>query len=163
MKKAFWLAIAFGFAWWLLPLKSNSLLYAQITSQNRSQIGAQRAINDKELRAFARAYVQFHKIHAEYEPKLNNANSPQEETQVKQEAIAKIGAVLDREGLTMQRYADLYQTIDADQDLRARAVKLIEEERAKSEAHGDAQFTIGKTSLPARHGPAVRHLAPALT
>jgi len=88
-------------------------------------------IDDRELEAFARAYIQFHKIREEYEPKLSSAVSAEEKGQVQQEAVAKLGAALQQEGLSVQRYAALYQAISADQQLRDKTFKLIEEEQAK--------------------------------
>jgi Domain of unknown function (DUF4168) len=117
------LSLAFG------PIAA---LHAQTKSQDQGPTDTQRAISNNELKAFAKAYVQFHKIRADYEPKLSGATSPQEKGQVEQEAVAKFGAVLAREGLSMQRYAALYQTISSDQQLRDKALRLIEEERARS-------------------------------
>jgi hypothetical protein len=67
--------------------------------------GNTRSATKSLKQAFANAYVQFHKIRATYEPKLNGATSLQEKGQVEQEAVAKFGAVLEWEGLSMQRYA----------------------------------------------------------
>ncbi len=119
----------------LLPLASFgsfSALHAQTKTQDQGSVSKQRAISDNELKAFAKAYVQFHKIRAEYEPKLGGATSPQEKGRVEQEAVAKFGAALEREGLSMERYAALYQTISADEQLRNRALELIEAERVRS-------------------------------
>ena len=140
MKKLGPLTIGFGLALCLAPFGSISALQAQTKSQDQRPADAQSAISDNELKAFAKAYVQFHKIRAEYEPKFGGANSPQEKGQVEQEAVAKFGAALEREGLSMQRYAALYQTISADQELRDRALKLIEEEQARSSSLGDSPF-----------------------
>ena len=132
MKKTLPASLVFGLALYSSLFGSTPALYAQTKSGDLFSTDGKNAIADKELKAFAKAYVQFHKIRATYEPKLNGATSPQEKGQVEQEAVAKFGAVLEREGLSMQRYAALYQTISADQELRDKALKLIEEERAKS-------------------------------
>lgn len=50
-------------------------LHAQATGRDLSAAGSENAIGDQEIKAFARAYVQFHKIRAAYEPKLNGAVS----------------------------------------------------------------------------------------
>ena len=52
-------------------------------------------IGDSDLRAFAKAYIEFEKIRGEYEPKLNTANSPQEKGAVEQEAVAKLNKALE--------------------------------------------------------------------
>ena len=132
MKKIGPLAIGFGLTLSLAPVGSDSTLHAQTKSRDQTPADRQSTISDNELKAFAKAYVQFHKIRAEYEPKLGGATSAQEKSQVEQEAVAKFGAALEQEGLSMQRYAALFQTISADQDLRDKALKLIKEEQARS-------------------------------
>lgn len=89
-------------------------------------------MNDAQLRSFAKAYIEFEKIRAEYEPRLGAANSPQEKSLVEQEAVAKFGKALEKEALSLQQYSVLYHTVSADPGLRAKVLRLIEEERAKS-------------------------------
>jgi hypothetical protein len=38
-------------------------------------------VSEKDLRAFAKCYVEFHKIRTEYEPAFQGAHSPQEKKQ----------------------------------------------------------------------------------
>jgi len=126
------LTLGIGLLLTLASFGSLSALHAQTKIQDQGSASKQRAISDNELKAFAKAYVQFHKIRAEFEPKLGGATSPQEKGRVEQEAVAKFGAALEREGLSMERYAALYQTISADEQLRDRALKLIEAEQVRS-------------------------------
>jgi hypothetical protein len=44
-----------------------------------------------ELQAFAKAYVKFHEIRAEYEPKWTVAKTTREKGKVDEEAVAKFG------------------------------------------------------------------------
>jgi hypothetical protein len=97
-----------------------------------SMPGEQRAISDTELRSFAKAYVEFEKIRSEYAPKVGSAATPQEKGMVEKEAVVKFGQALEKEGLTMQQYTALYQTVSVDQQLREKALRLIEEERGRS-------------------------------
>jgi hypothetical protein len=132
MKKTGPLTVVFALVLWTAPVGSIPALHAQSNSQDYPSAGRQNAISDQDLKTFAKAYVQLHKIRAEYEPKLDGATSPQEKGAVEQEAVAKFSAALEQEGLNMQRYAALHQTISADQELRNKAVKLIEQEQAGS-------------------------------
>jgi hypothetical protein len=91
MKKTLPSSRVFGLALYLSLFGSIPALHAQIKSGNLPSTEGKNAIGDKELKAFAKAYVQFHKIRATYEPKLNGATSPQEKGQVDQEAVAKFG------------------------------------------------------------------------
>ena len=92
----------------------------------------QTEIGDKELRAFAKSYLEFHKIRAEYEPALNQARDSQEQGKIEQEALAKFGKAVQRQGLTLEGYFRLYQTVNANEQIREKALKLIDEERKKA-------------------------------
>ena len=94
--------------------------------------GEQRAVSDNELRTFAKAYLEFEKIRAEYAPKMGAASTPQEKGMVEQEAVVKFDQALQKEGLTIQQYSAMYQTVSIDQQLREKVLRLIEEERARS-------------------------------
>jgi len=89
-------------------------------------------IGETDLRAFAKAYLQSEKIRSEYGPKFNSASSQQEKGAVEQEAVTKFNEAVEHEGLTMQQYTGLYQTVSTDPELRARVLRLVEEERGKS-------------------------------
>jgi CRISPR/Cas system-associated protein endoribonuclease Cas2 len=51
---------------------------------------------------------------------------------VQDEAVALFSKALEKEGLSMQQYSVLFHTVNADDALRERVLRLIEEERAKS-------------------------------
>jgi len=93
------------------------------------QPGKQTEIGDKELRAFAKSYVEFHKIRAEYVPALTQARDSQEQGKIEQEALAKFSKAVQRQGLTLEGYFRLYQTVNANEQIREKALKLIDEER----------------------------------
>jgi hypothetical protein len=109
-----------------------SMVQAQEAAPGPSTAGEQRAISDNELRSFAKAYVEFEKIRAEYGPKMGTANTPQEKGMVEQEAVIKFGRAIEKEGLTIQQYSALFQTVSVDQQLREKVLRLIEEERGRS-------------------------------
>ena len=89
-------------------------------------------VSEKDLTAFAKCYVEFHKIRAEYEPALQNARDPEEKGKIEREAVAKFGKSVEKQGLTLQSYARIFKTVSADEQLREKVIKLIEEERAKT-------------------------------
>jgi len=76
--------------------------------------------------------VEFHKMRTIYEPQVGVAKTPEEKTRIQQEAVAKFSSVLEREGLTMERYAALFKAVNGDDRLREKVIKLIEDEKAKS-------------------------------
>ena len=81
-----------------------------------------KGVSDGELQEFAKAYVKFHEIRAEYEPKWTVAKTTREKGKVDEEAVAKFGVALEKEGLTAQRYDTLYQIVTADLGLREKAL-----------------------------------------
>lgn len=119
-----------------LALLSPSLMpravEAQQSTPNPVAPGEKAPISDNELRSFAKAYLEFEKIRAEYGPRIGTAPTPQEKGAVEQEAVLKFGQALEKEGMTMQQYSALYQTVSADQQLREKVLRIIEEERARS-------------------------------
>jgi hypothetical protein len=122
----------FGLALGSSYISSVAVVRAQAKAPAQRVPAEQGEIRDKELKAFAKSYVEFHKLRKVYEPQLSVAKTPQEKGRIEQEAVAKFGAALEREGLTMERYGALFQTVSADERLREKVLKLVEEEQAKS-------------------------------
>ena len=96
------------------------------------QPSKQTEIGDKELKSFAKSYLEFHKIRAEYEPALNKARDPQEQGKLEQEALAKFGKAVQKQGLTLESYFRMYQSVNANEQIREKVLKLIDEERNKA-------------------------------
>lgn len=95
MKKFIAIPVVFGLALNLSYFASILPSHAQGKAADQPSATAQGTVSDSELKAFAKAYVKFHQIRAEYEPKLNVAKTQEEKGKVEQEAVAKFGAALD--------------------------------------------------------------------
>jgi len=93
------------------------------------QTGQQSEISDKELKAFAKAYVEFHKIRTVYENSLDGVGNRQEETKAQHEALIKIDKALEKQGLKPDALYRIFKAVNADEKLHAKAMKLIEEEQ----------------------------------
>ena len=93
------------------------------------QLSQQSEISDKELKAFAKAYVEFQKIRSAYENSLDNVGNRQEETKAQHEALIKIDKALQKQGLKPDALYRIFKAVNADEKLHAKAMKLIEEER----------------------------------
>jgi hypothetical protein len=89
-------------------------------------------ISDKELAAFAKAYVEVQHIRSQYEPSLQKTKDSKESRRLQQEADAKLKKTLDRQGLSVDRYNKIYAAVNASEDLRRKALKMVEQERRKS-------------------------------
>lgn len=132
MKKNFTNSLVVGLTLGVsLPLSAGAV-WAQTQAPAQQSPGASTEVSDQELQAFAKSYVEFHKMRTIYEPQVSVAKTPEEKTRIQQEAVAKFGSVLEREGLTMERYAALYKTVNGNDRLREKVIKLIEDEKAKS-------------------------------
>ncbi|MGE5820571.1 MAG: DUF4168 domain-containing protein [Deltaproteobacteria bacterium] len=89
-------------------------------------------ISDKELAAFAKAYAEVQKIRAQYEPSLQKTKDSKASERLQQEANAKLKKTLDKQGLSVDRYNKIYAAVNANEDLRRKALKMVEQERKKS-------------------------------
>lgn len=89
-------------------------------------------ITDSELRAFAKAYVDFHRIQQSYESPLKNAKSLAERDKMQQEGNAKVKAAVEKQGLTIENYNRIFAAVNGDKDLREKTLKLINEERKQA-------------------------------
>jgi flagellar motor protein MotB len=92
----------------------------------------QQELDEKQLRSFAKVYVQVEKIRQEYEPRAKEATGPEEGKQIQQEAQSKFQQVLTKEGLTEESYTKIFEVARADQDVRKKILQMIGEEKAKS-------------------------------
>jgi len=131
MKKEFKKSLVVGLMLGVSLTLANAV-WAQTQAPAQQSPGASTEVSDQELQAFAKSYVEFHKMRTIYEPQVGVAKTPEEKTRIQQEAVAKFSSVLEREGLTMERYAALYKAVNGNERLREKVLKLIEDEKAKS-------------------------------
>ena len=85
-------------------------------------------ISEAELSAFVKAYVDNQKVRQEYEPPLRHNTDPQK-GQLQDRANAELQRSLAKQNLTVENYNRIYNRINSDEELRKKALKLIEEER----------------------------------
>jgi hypothetical protein len=89
-------------------------------------------VSDKELRAFAKAYVEFHKIRERYEPAMSKAKDSAEKEKIQQEGNLKVKEAVEKQGFTVESYNRIFAAVNGNEELRKKALKLINEERKKS-------------------------------
>jgi hypothetical protein len=106
-------------------------LSAQAASKQESST-AQPAVSDKDLRAFAKAYVEYHRIKQNYEPKLKATKDEKSKQQIEKEGNEKVRHALEKQGLTPQKYNQLFAAVNGNPQLRQKALDMIEAERQKS-------------------------------
>ncbi|HWP23160.1 MAG TPA: DUF4168 domain-containing protein [Candidatus Binatia bacterium] len=89
-------------------------------------------VGDQDLRAFAKAYVQYHKLRQDYEAKIASTKDEAEKARLQREGDEKVKQALQKQGLTPQSYNRLFVAVNNDPQLRQKALGLISEERSKS-------------------------------
>jgi uncharacterized protein DUF4168 len=89
-------------------------------------------VDDGKLRSFAKVYVQVEKIRQTYGPQLKETQDPQKNMEIQKEAKSKVDAALAQEGMTVESYSQVVQTMNGNDELRKKAIEFIDQERTKS-------------------------------
>jgi hypothetical protein len=89
-------------------------------------------IGDKDLQRFARAYVEYHRIKQTYEARLIRVPEANAREKIQREGDAKVNQALTRQGFTPDSYGRFFSAVNADERLRKKALRYIEEERKRS-------------------------------
>lgn len=89
-------------------------------------------VSDKDLSAFAKAYVEYHNIRQAYEPSLEKVQDPKEKEKIAAEANSKVKKAIEKNGLTADKYNRIFTALNSNEALRKKALKLIDQERKKS-------------------------------
>jgi hypothetical protein len=92
----------------------------------------QSGLSDRELKAFAKAYVDYQRIRLTYGPALEQAKDPVRKKQIEQEANTKIKRSLDAQGLSVARYNEIFAQVNNNPPLRKKVLQQVEEERKRS-------------------------------
>ena len=114
-----------------LQLHVPALINAQEPRTQTQSVGSSE-VSDKELKSFARAYVEYQRIRQAYEPRLSKVKDANEREKIQREGNSKVKKVLEQQGLTPQTYNRLFAAVNSDARLRQKALKLIDEERRRS-------------------------------
>lgn len=112
------LAVLIGL--WSLPAQAQD-------SPKPSQMSTN--LSDKELRSFAKAYVEYHNLRQAYEKQIGATQDAKQKEKLQREGDAKVSKALEKQGLTPQSYNRLYTTVNNNEQLRRKVLKMIEEER----------------------------------
>jgi len=131
MKNSFTRSACFATLTGLVFLSPPPLTDAQDLPK-QSQSAEPTKLSDKDLRAFAKAYVAYQKLRQTYEPRLGKIQDPKEKQKLQQEGDAKVKEALEKHGLTPQSYNRLFAAVNGNEQLRQKALKLINEERSGS-------------------------------
>ena len=106
-------------------------LSAQQTRE-RTQAADASTVSEKNLKAFANAYVEYHKIRQTYEARLAKVQDPKEREKIQREGDSKVKQTLEQQKLTPESYNRLFIAVNGNEQLRRKALKWIDEERNRS-------------------------------
>jgi Domain of unknown function (DUF4168) len=116
----FFLAVLF------LVIRTSAPTHAQETPNREAG-----KVDDGKLRSFAKVYVQVEKIRQTYGPQLKETQDPQKNMEIQKEAKSKIDDALAQEGMTVESYSQVIQTMNGNDELRKKAIEFIDQERTK--------------------------------
>jgi hypothetical protein len=82
--------------------------------------------NDQELQAYVTAAVQVSQISRDYTSKLRGAQSVDDKKKIQQEATGKMTQVIKKEGLSVEKYNEIYTAASMDPKLAQRLNGMLE-------------------------------------
>ena len=89
-------------------------------------------ISDRDLAAFVKAYVENQNIRLEYEPTLRNSTDAKTRQEIQDQANEELKKSLAKQNISVEKYNTIYKRINSDEQLRAKVLQLVEEERKRS-------------------------------
>jgi Domain of unknown function (DUF4168) len=84
---------------------------------------------DERLRAFVQTYVEVRKVIAQYRRPLREVRDAETAEKLQQEAASRVEQTLALHGFTPESFQRTFALVSADDELRARALKLMDSER----------------------------------
>ena len=82
--------------------------------------------NDQELQAYVTAAVQVAQISRDYTSKMQGAQSVDDKKKIQQEATGKMTQVIKKEGLSVEKYNEIYTAASMDPKLAQRLNGMLE-------------------------------------
>jgi uncharacterized protein DUF4168 len=118
---------------------SGSLILGNVTTvfsqqSPKTQPGSQQAtVNEKELRAFVKAYVETQRIRQQYEPALGKNKDAEKDRLIENKANDELKKNLAKQNLTVEQYNRIFNQVNSNEALRRKTLKLVEEERKSTQ------------------------------
>jgi hypothetical protein len=112
------------------------MIHAQVHSQSPSveqstqQAQPQKNVSDKELQAFAKAYVEVQKIKESHQESLKNTRDPEQVQKLQQKTNAEMAEAMKKQGFTPETYSQMLAAINGDNTLNKKVLNLVQKERA---------------------------------
>ena len=108
---------------------------AQQQGQQQGQQQAQaEEIPQPELDRYAAAYMEISQIRQGLQQKLQNAESQEERQSIQQEANQTMQAILQEHDISVQRYRQITEILNSDQEQRQEFTAMVQEKRSGEES-----------------------------
>lgn len=88
---------------------------------------AEATYTDEELRAYAAAATEVQRINESYQPQLEAAESPEEVQAVREQATGQMVEAVEDEGLSVDRYNEIFQAAQADPEVAEQISQYVQE------------------------------------
>ncbi len=108
-------ALALGMAW------------APAQAQQAPQQQQQMNFSDDDLRSYALAALQVRDISRDFQPRLEEAETPEEQNTVREEAMEEMVSAVQEQGLSVQDYNTIYQAAQSDQQIAEKVSQYMQD------------------------------------
>jgi hypothetical protein len=85
------------------------------------------SISDKEIETFAAAATEVRQLNKQWAPKVEEAakKSPEAEKQVRNQALQEMAQAVERKGMSVDRYEEIFTVARADPEVRRKIVEKM--------------------------------------
>lgn len=119
-------ALALGLvAGWNAPAAAQTATEPQGETQMQQEAEPLR-LTDDDLRSYAMAAVQVQRISEAYQPRMEAAESAQQQEELRNQAMEEMVQAVEKEGLTVLKYNQISSVSQTDPEIASRIEKHIE-------------------------------------
>ncbi|SRR5690606_25449701 len=119
-------ALALGLvAGWNAPAAAQTATEPQGETQMQQEAEPLR-LTDDDLRSYAMAAVQVRRISEAYQPRMEAAESAQQQEELRNQAMEEMVQAVEKEGLTVLKYNQISSVSQTDPEIASRIEKHIE-------------------------------------
>lgn len=94
-----------------------------------AQSAPRAAITDQHIQAYAEAALEVQEISAKWQPRIAEAQQPDQAQSLQKEAQQEMVEAVQDKGLTVQQYNDIYRVAQADPQVRDKITRQMESAR----------------------------------
>jgi hypothetical protein len=111
----------------ILGTAAAMLLIAAPQTMAQEQPMAAADFSQQQLEAFVDAATEVQRVQSELDAKAQDAQNPEEVTELQQEAQQEASQAVEESGLSIEEYAAIAQAANQDPDLYAQIIELMQQ------------------------------------